>query len=113
MDRYPITLEDRLKERTGALGFDKDSCMDGLVSAMKHIHTLGLARNDLNPENIVLDEHESPVIIDLGSCQPFGYALITAGTREWREEDFETSEVRHDQVSLGKIRSWMEDKVAT
>ncbi|OCL09394.1 hypothetical protein AOQ84DRAFT_291322 [Glonium stellatum] len=108
LDRYPITLADRVKE--GAQGFKKGSWVEAIESGVKHLHSLGLAHNDLNPANIMFNEDDNPIIIDFGSCKPFGESLISAGTPGWIDEEFTTSEQRHDEIALGKIRTWLEEK---
>jgi serine/threonine protein kinase len=106
LDRYPATIEQRLKN--GVQNFNAESCMNGITSAVEHLHSLGLAHNDLNPSNIMVDEHDTPIIIDYGSCQPFGKGLITTGTLGWMDNDFTTSAQQHDEIALGKIRIWLE-----
>ena len=49
----------------------------------------------------------APVLIDLGSCQPFGKRLQSLGTEGWYEELFFTSEKKHDIYSMAKLREWM------
>jgi hypothetical protein len=49
-----------------------------------------------------------PILIDFGSYQPFGKRLQSLGTRGWYEELFFTSEKKHDEYSLGKLRQWMQ-----
>lgn len=34
----------------------------------------------------MVNKHDEPIIIDYGSCQPFGMDLITAGTPGWVDE---------------------------
>jgi len=48
-------------------------------------------------------EDNIPVIIDYGSCQPFGNDLITTGTPGWFDESFTTSAQQHDEIALGKL----------
>ena len=104
LDRYPMTLKQRLENGH----FDSEICMSKLTSAVSHLHSLGLAHNDLTPMNIMIDEHDTPVIIDFGSCQPFGCKLITAGTPGWIDQDFALSAQHHDKYALGRLRAWLE-----
>jgi serine/threonine protein kinase len=106
LDRFPATLDQRLKN--GVQNFNAELCMNGITSAARHLHSLGLAHNDLNPSNIMVDEHDSPVLIDFGSCQPFEMGLITTGTVGWVDDDFTTSAQQHDEIALNKIRLWLE-----
>lgn len=108
VDRYPMTLDIRLEN--GAHDFDKDKCIKDVASGVMHLHSLGLAHNDLNPNNIVVDKEDNSVIIDFGSCKPYGQQLMTAGTPEWIEEEFDTSEKKHDEFALEKLRTWLAEK---
>jgi serine/threonine protein kinase len=106
LDRLPITLQHRLQKN--AQHFDVEDCMNKIEAAVQHLHSLGLAHNDLTPMNIMVDKCDDPVIIDYGSCQPFGNTLITAGTPGWFDEDFTESAQKHDEIALKKIRRWAE-----
>ncbi len=83
--------------------------MKKIISAVCYLHSLGLAHNDLTPMNIMVDKCNNPIIIDFGSCQPFGSILITAGTPGWIHEDFTISAQKHDESALDKIRRWLEE----
>lgn len=87
---------------------DRDRFAGALESAVDHLHSLGLAHNDINPDNIMVKEGGVPVLIDFGSCQPFGKPLQFLGTDGWFEELFYRSEKRHDVYSLGKLRGWLQ-----
>ncbi|KAI9800500.1 MAG: hypothetical protein M1825_004048 [Sarcosagium campestre] len=106
LDRLPRTLEDRLKN--DAEKIDIEICMGKIQSAVDHLHSLGLAHNDLTPHNIMVDKNDSPILIDFGSCGPFGATLITAGTPGWIDEDYAESGARFDRLALTKIRAWLE-----
>lgn len=81
--------------------------MTQIASAISHLHSLGLAYNDLTPMNIMVDDNETLFLIDFGSCQPFGSTLITAGTPEWTDEDFTNSAKKNDEIALDKLRAWL------
>jgi serine/threonine protein kinase len=106
LDRYPMTLKRRLEN--GMRGFNIENCMREITSAVNHLHSLGLAHNDLTPMNIMIDDHETSIIVDFGSCQPFGCELITAGTPGWIDEDFTLSAEDHDVSALRKLHAWLE-----
>ncbi|KAH8707151.1 serine/threonine-protein kinase-like protein [Phaeosphaeriaceae sp. PMI808] len=105
LDQYPMTLKQRLEN--GMRDLDVKECMSKITSAVRHLHTLGLAHNDLTPMNIMVDKHDKPVIIDFGSCQPFGCKLITAGTPGWIEQDFAHSAQGHDDYAVGRLQTWL------
>lgn len=105
-DRCSKTLFQRLEEDDRR--FDIKTCMENVTDAAYHLHALGLAHNDLNPGNIMVDEDNATYLIDLGSCQPFGHALITAGSHGWIDEEFTTSDLKHDKIALEKLRGCLE-----
>jgi serine/threonine protein kinase len=86
---------------------DKVKFVEALESSVDHLHSLGLAHNDVNPDNIMVKDG-MPVLIDFGSSQPFGNHLQSLGTEGWYEELFSTSEKKHDTYSLGKLREWLQ-----
>jgi serine/threonine protein kinase len=105
LDRHPRTLRNRVEE--GAKDLDTERCLDGIKSGVSHLHKLGLAHNDLTPENIMVSEDDTPIIVDHGSCQPFGHDLITTGTPGWIDENFTTSAQQHDESALEKLEAWL------
>ncbi|KAF8858152.1 hypothetical protein BDZ45DRAFT_674123 [Acephala macrosclerotiorum] len=86
---------------------DKVKFIEALESAVDYLHSLGLAHNDINPDNIMVKDRK-PVLIDFGSSQPFGKRLQSLGTKGWYEELFFTSERKHDTYSLSKLREWLQ-----
>ncbi|OAQ97387.1 hypothetical protein LLEC1_04214 [Akanthomyces lecanii] len=86
---------------------DKTLQQHALESAVAYLHSLGLAHNDINPGNIMA-RRGMPVLIDFGSCQPFGGRLQSLGTPGWYEEVFFTSQAKHDLYALRKLRKWLE-----
>lgn len=108
-------LEQTLTQLTPTTEFDtldKTKFADGVESALEHLHSLGLAHNDLNPDNIMIrrgkDDEIHPVLIDFGSCQPFGKPLDSLGTVGWYDKPFFHSELEHDTFGLAKLRRWLE-----
>jgi serine/threonine protein kinase len=87
---------------------DKARFLEALESAVDYLHSPGLAHNDINPDNIMVRDG-MPVLIDFGSCAPYGMRLQSLGTPGWCEETFFTSEKKHDTFSLGKLREWLQD----
>ncbi|TPX18686.1 uncharacterized protein E0L32_002543 [Thyridium curvatum] len=105
LERLDQTLEQRAST-SGVQDLDHDRLLAELESAVDHLHSLGLAHNDIKPENIMI-RNGVPVLIDFGSCQPFGKPLQSLGTDGWCEEVFFTSERKHDLYSLAKLRDWL------
>ncbi|KAI1832184.1 hypothetical protein DTO013E5_6341 [Penicillium roqueforti] len=96
----------------GVRNIDKKAFMNVLESAIYHLHSLGLAHNDLNPTNVLVDDSEAsggmPVLIDFGSAGKIGSLLGTSrGTSGWIEgriEDYGISRKEHDTFALEKMR---------
>lgn len=86
---------------------DKAKFLTALESAVEYLHSLGLAHNDINPDNIMVKDDGIPVLINFGSCQPYGNRLQSLGTEGWYEKMFFTSEKKHDTYSLGILREWL------
>nr|POE86977.1 isoform 2 of mapk/mak/mrk overlapping kinase [Quercus suber] len=106
-DLYDMTLKQTL-DRNLIPQLDVENLMTQIRSAVHHLHSLGLAHNDLNPMNIMVhDDNKTLILIDFGSCSPFGTELITAGTFEWTDEDFSTSDMKNDDIGLSKIERWL------
>jgi serine/threonine protein kinase len=63
LTRYPQTTDSRPKKDTTSL--DTITAVKGVESAVKHLHSLGFPHKDLNPTNVMVDDHDDVVIIDL------------------------------------------------
>lgn len=104
LDKHRHTLLEYVKE---GHKLDEEEFMWDLDSAVAHLHSLGLAHNDINPENIMIDAERRPVLIDFGSCRPFGERLLTGGTVGWVDNlKYFRSAERHDISALSKLRQW-------
>ncbi|KAI4663167.1 uncharacterized protein J4E88_010802 [Alternaria novae-zelandiae] len=108
LDKYSVILQYRHEDVPQPL--DVEACMCGIRSALKHLHCLGLAHNDLNPSNIALDTNDNPILLDFGSCRRFGQVLLTGGTPGWIDEDYSTSAQCHDELAVDKVEAWLLSK---
>ncbi|KAK3401577.1 kinase-like domain-containing protein [Sordaria brevicollis] len=113
--RYEYNIYQYLQLGIGALsGEEKEAFMKALEGAVRHLHSeLGVAHNDINPLNIMVTVSDKmPVLVDFGSARKIGEKLgVSRGTPGWidEEDDYTTSEIRHDIFALGKFRAWLED----
>ncbi|KAJ2894094.1 uncharacterized protein MKZ38_007933 [Zalerion maritima] len=83
--------------------------LGGLERAVRHLHSLGLIHNDINPSNIMLDG-DVPVIIDFESCRRKGESLEGVGrTYEWYDEEVQISLPQNDLHALKEICIWLGD----
>jgi serine/threonine protein kinase len=112
LERLEYDLEQYVK-KVGSRMIDKQSFLAKLRSAVDYMHSLGLAHNDIKPKNIMVreipDGPPEPVLVDFGSCAPFGCRVWNGGTPGWFEEDFNTSAKTHDTYSLGKLEEWLDN----
>ncbi|KAI9836916.1 MAG: hypothetical protein M1837_003233 [Sclerophora amabilis] len=105
LERYGVMLQYRYEDVPHDL--DIAACINGIRAGVKHLHSLGLAHNDLNPTNIGLDGDDNPIILDFGSCKKFGEEPLSGGTYGWIDEDYSTSAPRHDESASDKIEAWL------
>jgi serine/threonine protein kinase len=105
LERYNVILQYRYEDVAHDL--DITACMNGICAGVRHLHSLGLAHNDLNPTNIALDDDDNPILLDFGSCKKFGEELLSGGTYGWIDEDYSTSSQYHDESALNKIEAWL------
>lgn len=105
LDNYPCTLLEHVKR---GLSLDWKKSMQSLESAVAHLHSLGLAHNDINPENIMVTADNVLILMDFGSCGPFGKRVPTQGTPEWTDKIDGRSGKEHDVFGLDKIRKWFQ-----
>lgn len=84
---YNKTLHERLQRETRQ-DFgpqQRRACMDQVEAAVAHLHSLGLAHNDISPTNIMFDDDGQAVLIDLDACAPQGTPLVKGGwTTGWK-----------------------------
>ncbi|KAH6631825.1 kinase-like domain-containing protein [Chaetomium tenue] len=95
---------------------DKQAFLAGVESAVKFLHSLGLAHNDINPRNIMVREASdgaaggcTPVLIDFDSCGPFGTRMQSFGTpgfMDTEDEEMVFSQKKHDDFSLKRLAEW-------
>ena len=107
LEKHPISLEDYLRDSSQDL--DMESGFNGIKDGINYLHSLSLAHNDIKPSNIMIGVDGTWVLIDMGSCLPFGATLTSAGTTEWYDESWTTSEQQHDEVALSKLWIWLKD----
>lgn len=105
LEKYGVILQYRYEDVPHDL--DISACMNGIRAGVRHLHSLRLAHNDLNPTNIGLDGDDNPSIFDFGSCKKFGEQLLSGGTYGWVDEDYSTSAQHHDESALDKIEAWL------
>ncbi|KAG6078364.1 hypothetical protein E4U15_004279 [Claviceps sp. LM218 group G6] len=103
--KYKATLYERMEAGTP---FDKHLFLEGVERGIRHLHSLGIVHNDINPSNIMFDEMDRPVIIDFDCWQQNGQKLgIKMGTTDWLIEGVEFALFENDIFSLSKIKKFL------
>lgn len=92
---------------------NRDGCLHGVEMGIRHLHSLGLIHNDINPSNVMIDEStdkDTSIIIDFDSCRPVGESLEEVGrTFEWYDESVQLSLPSNDLDARYEIREWLSD----
>ncbi|KAF2972650.1 hypothetical protein GQX73_g939 [Xylaria multiplex] len=91
-----------------------DRYLPGVEAGIRHLHSLGLVHNDLNPNNIMIAADDRPVIIDFDSCRAIGANLDKVKrTHEWYSPDVHVSVETNDLDALAEIRAWLTSSTPT
>ncbi len=118
-DKYHCTLLEKVNpQRLSKVHFVETDrhLVDGLMrgwmqqlrSAVRHLHTLGYVHNDITPANIMLDEKETPVLIDFGGLCRAGASLQNVKrTIGWHDEAVVLAQDSNDLEALEEIEVWL------
>lgn len=84
---------------------DASRILDGIASALEHIHGQQIIHNDIKPGNIIFDRSRGPVLIDFGLAS-FNNKASTGGTPWYLPPEFRlrtsgSSAAKRDVFSLG------------
>ncbi|KAL2820613.1 kinase-like domain-containing protein [Aspergillus granulosus] len=86
--------------------------LQGILAAIKHLHSLGLVHNDINPANVMIDKDGTFILIDFGSCRSIGEPLGTAGrTHHWYDDSVEVSLEKNDLDAFKELQTWLTGSV--
>jgi serine/threonine protein kinase len=102
---YPLNLEKRSMEN---IPIDVNQTVKFLKRAVKHLHALGFAHNNIHPTHIMMDG-ENPVLIDFGSTLAFGQRLDgwRAGSEPWIPPKARISDAYNDYYGVTQIYHWL------
>lgn len=102
MKRESRSARDETKDYSGVL--------EGVERGIRHLHSLRVVHNDINPSNIMLDDADVAIIIDFESCRRVGENLEGVGrTYEWYDEKIQQSLPKNDLDALEEIHIWLGD----
>jgi len=81
--------------------------LPGIKDGIRHLHSLRLIHNDINPANIMLD-NQGPVIVDFDSCRAPGESLNRVKrTYGWHDPNVRVSQESNDLNALAELRIWL------
>ena len=84
--------------------------LDGVLSGIRHLHSLGLVHNDITPANIMLEEDGTWVIIDFDSCRRVGEVLRDTATKRtygWHDPGVTVSCEKNDLDACSELQVWL------
>jgi len=106
--KYYETLEERLER--GCDPADVAEVVQGLRSAIAHLHTMDLSHNDINPTNVMFAGRQdtTPILIDFDSCLEVNKPLFKGCTDEWGDLEATTARKEHDDKAVDLIAAHLE-----
>lgn len=107
LDRYADTLQARISELSR---YDREECLRAIKAAVDHLHRLGLAHNDICPNNIMGGYCGKVVLIDLDSCRPYGASMTHSGTPDWNNGFTTHSSRTNDELALTQLKTFLEQR---
>lgn len=84
------------------------------MTGIKHLHSIGLVHNDLNPANIMFDQDDMLVLIDFDSCRYIGEPLRSTGTKRthhWHDPSVDSSMEKNDLDAFKDLQTWLTGSV--
>ncbi|KAG7104121.1 hypothetical protein HYQ46_013226 [Verticillium longisporum] len=111
--RYEKTLFQRAHDPAFYEGDTRVKTMETVKEAVRHLHNLGLAHNDLSPLNIMFGRGNSdePVVLDFDTCHPEGTKLAKGGiVGDWEGtsiKKFDVSSFECDFQALSYLEDWL------
>lgn len=111
LKRYARTLDERVEQACN--DFNHANCIAGVKAGIQHLHSLGLAHNDIHPTNICFDEDDNAAIIDFDSCHAIGKQfgrLDKAGIYRSKNLDgLHISSIENDLEGLKEISNYLNE----
>lgn len=84
--------------------------VSGILSGIRHLHSLGIIHNDITPSNIMLDENGTLVLIDFDSCRKVGESLQdtrTKRTHGWHDPTVAVAQEQNDLDAFQELLKWL------
>ncbi|KAF5620147.1 3-phosphoinositide-dependent kinase [Fusarium sp. NRRL 52700] len=111
--KYKTTISERAHD----ISFDlsqREQCIAAVESALEHLHSLGLAHNDMSPFNIMFTDKGEPVLLDFDTYHPIETGLNKRGkVGEWQgipRAVYKESSTECDLKALDYLDMWLKNK---
>ncbi|KAG7146236.1 LIM domain kinase 1 like protein [Verticillium longisporum] len=104
--KYAMTLSQRLRIPKP---LDGTRCIRDIEEGLRHLHSLGLIHNDLNPSNIMVDDNDGVVITDFDSCEHEGMELGPKTCTPGWELTSKLAVPDNDYSNLSRLRNLVVD----
>lgn len=88
--------------------------LKGIFTAIKHLHSLGIVHNDINPANIMLDKDGRLVLNDFDSCRYIRESLSNTGTKrthQWHDPSVDLSLEKNDLDDFRELNIWLDESL--
>ncbi|KAJ5366334.1 hypothetical protein N7541_000275 [Penicillium brevicompactum] len=87
------------------------SWLRGIEAGIRHLHSLGIIHNDINPSNIMF-AGDIPIITDFDSAAKEGDDMtMHGGTYEWYDETRRIARPQNDLDALRELDTWLRGSV--
>ncbi|KAF4438229.1 hypothetical protein FACUT_5094 [Fusarium acutatum] len=112
--KYKSTHSERTHDISSFDLDQREQCIAAVKSALEHLHSWGLAHNDLSLLNIMFTDKGEPVLLDFDTCHPVRTELKTGGQiGEWKgipRAVYKASSTECDLKALEDLDMWLENK---
>lgn len=106
-DQTLMSIVNDANDRASPFSAKIEQWLHDIESAVNHLHRLGFAHNDINPQNIMQSGSGGMVLIDLGSCTRLGETLVEGGTDGFNEGFTDVSSKENDAIGQQQVEKWL------
>lgn len=103
--RYPLSLRRRATEH---IPINIHHTVKYVKQAIKHMHTLDIAHNNIGPDNIMMDG-DMPIVIDFAATLDYGVSLAgyRHGVPPWLPPEAKQSKDYNDYYAALQVYHWL------
>lgn len=106
LEKYRCSLTEYIERHGTRLPTDEAyTLLDEVEAGVQYLHSLRLAHNDINPDNICIDEKGTAVLVDFDSCLAFGEKLSKGFASQKESEP--VSDPENDRRGLEDLAAFL------